>query len=261
MKTFLRSLSFSLLFFIEVVTATAQNKYLLLEYVRLKPGITDSSSIIANTRKRLQEQQQKDHSVLQSTLWQSANPNNKAYQYIVITVFKNFNDYMSAYKNADSSKVFYSMTKGRLDTVTMNKNDSFEIVYTPMFQILADAGSPKKTPQILLNTRIKAASGKEMDYESLEMSDWLSIHKDLIKKGYESAFGFNKLIFPFNESNYNYTTMLFFDDETMFDKQDDIDYQPYMQANQSAFINSGRLRTEAGSDLLILVTILENGGK
>src|SRR5215831_18415418 len=128
MKTFQRVLLFSTIFCLAVNHAKTQNKYLLFEYVRLKPGITDSSSVIASTRKRLQEQQRKDHSVLQSSLWQSANPNNKAYQYVVVTVFKNFNDYMSAYKNSDSAKVFYSMTKGRLDTMTTEKNDSFQIV-------------------------------------------------------------------------------------------------------------------------------------
>jgi len=244
-----------------VLTAPAQNKrYLLLEYIKLKPGITDSSSVIENTRKRLQLQKEKDHSVLQSNLWEDVNPGNEKYQYVVATVFKNFNDYLAEYKNRDSN-MFFSVSKDRFDSVTTKKSDSFEVVYATIFEILAEAGAAK-LPQFLLSTDIKATSGKEMDYESLEMTDWLPIHEDLIKKGYESAFNFNKLIFPEGvSSSYNYCTLLFFDDEAMFNKQDDIDYEPYMRANQGAFINSGRLRTEVHSELLKLVTVLEKGAE
>jgi len=256
MKPLIRLLCFLLMFGMFIRTVSAQNKYLLLEYIRLRPDVTDSSSIIENIQKRLQQQNQKDHSVIQSTIWQTVNPNNKDFQYIVATVFKNFNDYMSEYKNRDSSNVYYSMSKGRLDTVTNKANDSFEIVSTPIFEMLADAGSPNKQPKYLLITKIKAMGGREAAYESSEIGDWLPIHQDLIKRGYESSFGFNKLIFPLSRSDYNYTTFLFFADEDMFNKQDDIDYQPYMQANQSAFINSGRLHKDVHAELVQFITVL-----
>jgi len=256
MKLFIRFFLFALIFGMFARAASAQNKYLLLEYIRLRSDITDSSSIIENIQKRLQQQNQKDHSVLQSTMWQTVNPNNKDFQYIVTTVFKNFNDYMSEYKNRDSSDVYYSISKGRLDTVTNEASDSFEVVSTPIFEMLADAGSPNKQPEYLLITKIKAMSGREASYESSETGDWLPIHRDLIKRGYESAFGFNKLIFPLSRSDYNYSTFLFFADEEMFNKQDDIDYQPYMQANQSAFINSGRLHKDVHAELVKFITVL-----
>jgi len=253
--------SFILMFCLGITTASAQNNnYLVLEYMRLKPGITDSSPIIENTRQRLQQQNEKDHSVIQSTVWQSVNPNNKDYQYVVATIFKNFNDYLSQYKNNDSG-VFYSLSKGRLDTAAASENDSFQIVHTPIFEMLAGAGSPKKQPKYLLNTQIKAASGREMIYESSEFQDWLPIHEDLIKKGYESSFNFNRLIFPLSRSDYNYSTLIFFEDEAMFNKQDDIDYDPYMRANQAAFIKSGTLHKDMHAELLQFVTVLDVGKK
>jgi hypothetical protein len=259
MKTIGYSLLLVVIFCFAVLLVSAQNNnYLLLEYIKVKPGVTDSTSVIENTKKRLQIQKQKDHSVLQSTMWESVNPNNKEYQYVIVTVFKNFNDYLSQYKNSDSG-IYYSLSKGRLDSAAAAKTDSFEIVSTPIFEMLAQAGTPKKQPEYLLNTKIKAASGKEIPYESTEMQDWLPIHQDLIKKGFESAFNFNKLIFPLSSSDYNYNTLLFFEDETMFNKQDDIDYEPYMQSNQSAFINSGTLHKDLRSELLKFITVLDNG--
>lgn len=260
-KYFAKILAISICTLVVCRHASAQNRYLLLEYIKLKPGITDSSSIIANTRQRLQQQNERDHSVLQSSLWESLSTKNKGYDYIVATVFKNFNDYMSQYKNRDSTNVYYSLSKGRLDSASTNTNDSFAIVYTPIFEVLAQTPVKGKQPELLLMKNIKATSGKEIVYENLEMSDWLPIHQDLMKKGYEYGYNLNRLIFPLRGSPYNYTTCLFYADEAMFDKQDDIDYEPYMRANQAAFINSGRLRTEADSDLLKFVTDLNSEEK
>lgn len=258
MKVPIRSFALILSVCLFISSAFAQNKkYLLLEYIRMNSGITDSSSFIENIKTRLQQQNQRDHSVISSTVWQTVNPNNKNFQYIVASVFKNFNDYMSEYKNRDSSNVYYSLSKGRLDTVNSNASDSFEIVNTPIFEMLADAGNPAQQPQYLMITKIKAMSGREASYEASEINDWLPIHQDLIKKGYESAFGFNKLIFPLSRSDYNYTSFVFYRDEAMFNKQDDIDFQPYMQANQSAFINSGQLHKDVRSELVQFVTALE----
>jgi hypothetical protein len=244
------------------LTAPAQNKrYLLLEYIKVKPGTTGANPVIENTRERIEAQKEKDKSVLGSSVWEvvNSNPNNSKYQYVVASVFNNFNDYLAEYKNRDSN-MFFSVSKDRFDSVSVKKSDSFEVVYAAIFEILAEAGRAKQQPQYLLNTDIKATSGNEMSYESLEMTDWLLIHQDLIKKGYESVFNFSKLIFPDGvRSPYNYCTLLFFDDEAMFDKQNDIDWEPYMRANQSAFISSGRLRTEVHSELLKLVTALETG--
>src|SRR5215831_12183895 len=150
MKKLVRSLSLSLVFCVTILFACAQNKYIVLEYIRLKPGITDSSSIIENIRERLKLQQQRDHSVLQSLLWQSVNPNNKDYQYVAVTAFKNFNDYLSSYKNNDSG-TYYSLSKGRLDSVASAQNDSFEIVRTPIFEMIAETATPNKQPRFLLN--------------------------------------------------------------------------------------------------------------
>jgi hypothetical protein len=246
---------------IAALSVTAQNKrYLLLEYIKVKPGITSANPVTENTRERIQQQREKDNTVLTSSLWEVVNsdPNSSKYQYIVASIFSNFNDYLAEYKNRDSN-MFFSVSKDRFDSVSLKKSDSFDVVYAAIFEILAEAGVAKQPPQYVLNTDIKATSGNERSYESLEMTDWLAIHQDLIKKGYERSFNFSKLIFPdVVRSSYNYCTLLFFDDEAMFDKQNDIDWEPYMRANQSAFISSGRMRTEVHSELLKLVTVLDN---
>jgi hypothetical protein len=259
MKAITCSLFISL-FSMAVLTVTAQNKYLLFEFIKMKPGITDTSSVMNYTRNRVETQEKKFKSVLWSSVWQVVNParNKNQYDYIVATVFKNFNDWLSEYKNSDSKGIFYSMTKGRLDSASIHKSDSFDIIYTPIFEVLADAGSLKKQPQLMLVKDIKATPGKEVAYESLEMEDWLPIHQDLIKKDYEAAYNFSGLNFPQGGSDYNYSTLIFFTDDAMFDKQNDIDYDPYMRKNQSAFINASTLNKEIFSELLKLVSFVKN---
>jgi hypothetical protein len=164
---------------------------------------------------------------------------------------------MAEYKNRDAKGVFYSITKGRLDSASIHKSDSFDIVYTPIFEEHGTTGALKKIPKLLLVKYVKATPGKEMPYESLEMRDWMPIHKDLIKKDFESGYHFNKLIFPEDEE-YNYSTFTFFANDAMFEKQSDINYDPYMRANQSAFINAGTLSKEVFSEMFMLIGVLKN---
>jgi len=249
------------LFAIMASAASAQNdNYLLLEYIKMKPGITDTAPVMRYIRNRVDSQEKKFHSVLWSTVWQVANParNKNRYDFVTVTVFRNFNDWMAEYKNRDAKGVFYSITKGRLDSASIHKSDSFDIVYTPIYEVHGTTGALNKQPQLLLVKYMKATPGKEMPYESLEMRDWMPIHKDLIKKDFESGYHFNKLIFPEGGEEYNYSTFTFFANDAMFEKQSDIDYDPYMRANQSAFINSGTLSKEVFSEMFLLVGVLKN---
>lgn len=249
-----------MLFCTITISSKAQNKYLLLEYIKMKPGITDTSSVMHYIHNRIDEQEKKFKSILWSSLWQVANPARvkNQYDYVITTEFKNFTDWLSEYKNKDSKGVFYSITKGRLDSASIHKSDSFDIVYTPIFEVLADAGNLKKQPKLLLIKYVKATPGKEVSYEGLEIDDWVPIHQDLIKKQFESAFSFSGLYFPQEGSDYNYITFTYFADDAMFDKQNDVDYDPYMRSNQSAFINAGNLNKEIFSEMLVQVAFLKS---
>jgi hypothetical protein len=263
MKVFTCSLFISL-FSLATVTADAQNsKYLLLEFIKMKPGITDTASVMKYIRNRVDAQEQKFKSIVWCSVWQVANPahNKNQYDYITTTVFRNFNDWLAEYKNRDNKGVFYSLTKGRMDSASIHKSDSFEIIYTPISEVVTETGALDKQPQLLLVKYIKATPGKERPYEQLETVDWLPIHQDLIKKKFETAYNFNRLIFPEGSSDYNYSKFTFFTDEAMLDKQDDIDYDPYMRSNQSAFINAGTLNKEVFAELLKLVAVVKNGDK
>jgi hypothetical protein len=120
-----------------------------------------------------------------------------------------------------------------------------------------EAGDLSKGPQLLLIKYEKATPGKERSYEQLEAGDWLPIHDDLVKKDFETAYTFNRLIFPEAGSDYDYTSFTFFTDDAMFEKQNDIDYDPYMRANQSAFINAGTLHKAVFSEMLKLVAVVK----
>lgn len=224
----------------------------------MKPGITDTASVMNYVRGRIESQEKKFNSVIWSSVWQVTNPARvkNQYDFVITSLFKNFNDWLSEYKNKDSKGIFYSMTKGRLDSASIHKSDSFDIIYTPIFETLADAGSLKKQPQLLLIKYMKATPGKEVAYEGLEIDDWIPIHQDLIKKQYETAFNFSGLNFP-QGGDFNYSTLTFFEDDAMYDKQNDVDYDPYMRSNQSAFINAGNLNKEIFSEMLKLVAFLK----
>ena len=238
--------------------AEAQNEYLLMEFVKNKSSFTDTTAVMHYIRGRIDEQEKKFKSVIRSTVWQPVNAarNRHQYDYVIVTSFKNFTDWLSEYKNVDSKGVYYSLTKGRLDSTSMRKNDSFDIIYTPIYEIFAET-QLREEPQLLLMKYVKATPGKESSYETLQINDWLSIHQDLIKKNFEAAYNFSKLIFPEAGGVFNYTNFLYYKDDAMFEKQNDIDYDPYMRANQSAFINGGNLSKEIFSEMFKLVTVVK----
>jgi len=116
-----------------------------------------------------------------------------------------------------------------------------------------------------VNTKL---AGNRLLWEMLEQESFRKMvkkykpelidHQDLIKKDYETAYNFSGLSFPQEGSDYNYSTLIFYSDDAMFDKQNDIDYDPYMRKNQSAFINAGTLNKEIFSELLKLVAFVKS---
>lgn len=250
-------LSLLIVLFVSPLT-NAQNEYVLMEFVKMKRGITDTTSVMNYIRSRVDVQEQKFKSVIHSTVWQPVNParNKNQYDYVIVTSFKSFTDWLSEYKNVDSKGVYYSLTKGRLDSTSMRKNDSFDIIYTPIYEMFAETDM-NATPGLMLIKYVKATPGKETAYENLQTGDWLTIHKDLIKKNFEAGYNFSKLIFPESGGDFNYTNFLYFKDDAMFEKQNDIDYDPYIRSNQSAFINAGSLNKEIFSEMFSLVAAVK----
>lgn len=257
MKPILSNIAFTAGFCISVVAASAQDTtYLLLEYTKVKAGTTMAYPDIEKLYKKIQVQRERDSSILDWTVWAVVSPRqDNEYEYVVATLYNKFNDYLGTYfYNNELSKDSVTNTYIRQQRVT-------DSVQPFLYQILAKTGMPPHLPKYLVKTEIRTAPGKAYDYESMELREWMPIHKDLIKKGYESAYNFGRLIAPLDYSMSNYTTFLFFDDENMFDKQHNIDWSPYMKANQAAFINSGILRTETHSEILTLLASLNHENK
>jgi hypothetical protein len=205
----------------------------------------------------MEVQQEKDSSIIDWSVWAVIVPRkNNEYKYVVATLFKEFNNYLETYINHGQLFDTASNFKKQASSQKRQMQDS---IHSFIYQVLAHTSLPGHLPKYLLKTEIRTAPGKAMAYEFTEIRDWMPIHKDLIRKGYESAYNFSKLIFPLNISSpSDYMIFRFFDDEKMFDKQNNIDWQPYMKTNQSAFINSGILRTEVGAELLTLIASLKH---
>jgi hypothetical protein len=106
----------------------------------------------------------------------------------------------------DIHKIFLGISDDSINHMFGKTEVARDLLRSSVFQIVFSenlAGKP--VPKYVLCTQMKAAPGKEGDYESLEMKDWRPIHKDLIKGGFESAFNFSRLLFP-ADANYPYIT-------------------------------------------------------
>lgn len=263
MKTRAPSVIFIIIMFLMAISVSAQNsRYLLLEYIKLKTNSNNAYPLIENTCGKIQIQKQIDSTLLGCSIWKvvSSPDNHTSYHYIVATIFSDFSAYLEQYESRNTQKIFVQMADDSLKTVLERNADSFEVIHVQVYEVLAETGSATYLPKYMLCTDVKAAPGKRMAYESQEMQHWLPIHKDLIRKGFESAFNFSRLIYP-SDINfpYDYSVFCFFEDESMYSKRRKIDWDDYIQKKQGAFVNAGALRTEVHSELLSLVAFLDDG--
>jgi len=261
-----RSLFFVIIFLTMVFDASAQRTaYLVLEYMHVKPGNDSAYLQTENLWRKIHLQRQKDTTILDWSVWAVVLPSNinAEYQYVVATVYPGMNAYLKQYANLDVHKIFPGISDDSINHMFAKTGESRDLLRSSVFQILYSEGlGGQHLPNYVLYTQMKAAPGKESDYESLEMKDWRPIHKDLIKNGYESAFNFSRLLFPADASYpYNYAIFRFYNDGKMFDKQDNINFDKYMKANPNAFTNAGKLRTEVHTELLNKVVSLEEEAK
>lgn len=244
-------------FCIMILNAPAQkNAYLVLEYMKVKPGNEDKYLSVEKDWKKIHLQRLKDSTISHWSVWQVVAPYNMNadYQYVVATIYPRFSDYLEPFKNIEVSKIFTGITEDSVGRIFTKTGEARDMLSASVYEILAETGFPDHTPKYLLATTMKATPGKEGAYESLEMKDWLPIHKDLAKRGFESGFSFGRLMFPAdNKMTYNYSIFRFFDNAAMFDKQDQIKWQEYRAANIPAFDNAEKLRTEMNTQILTLV--------
>lgn len=258
MKTNIVASIFCVCFCCSISYSYAQNKtYLLLEYLKVKPGQKNIDCLIDNACERIRLQTERDNSVIRSSIWKMMDQPDKTdgYEYIVATVFSTFNQYLQAYVNG-SKNAFIAVSD---DSIIMLSKNAIKLNQALIFEVVADTWSKSALPKLLMCTQIRTAPGKKVAYESTQLSDWMPIHENLIKNGFERAFNCSKLIFPYNfNTPYDFCIFQFFDDEQMYDKQNDIDWQPYIQKNQSAFVNTGMMGTEVNTELLSLVAVLQS---
>ena len=260
------SLLFVIIFLTMFFGASAQRTaYLVLEYMHVKPGNDSIYMQVENLWRKIHLQRQKDSTILDWGVWAVVLPSdmNGEYQYVVATVYPSFSAYLNPYANMDIHKIFPGISDDSINHMFAKTGEARDLLRSSVFQIVFSEGlGGKPVPKYVLATQMKAAPGKESDYESLEMKDWRPIHKDLIKNGFESAFNFSRLLFPADANYpYNYAIFRFYDDAKMFDKQDKIDFDKYMKANPNAFTNAGKLRTEVHTELLNKIISLEQEAK
>jgi len=150
---------------------------------------------VENLWRKIHLQRQKDSIILDWGVWAVVLPSdtNGEYQYVVATVYPSFSAYLDPYANMDIHKIFPGISDDSINHMFAKTGEARDLLRSSVFQIVFSEGlGGKPVPKYVLATQMKAAPGKESDYESLEMKDWRPIHKDLIKNGYESAFNFSR---------------------------------------------------------------------
>ncbi len=256
---------FTIITCVMIFGAGAQNKaYLVLEYMHVKQGNENAYLQAESLWKNIHQHRQKAGSIFSWSVWEVTAPYNMnaAYQYVVATVYPRFSDILDSYDKIDVHQLFPGASDDSLNHIFSAANASRDFLRSDIYEILYETGLNGHMPQYMIITEMKAAPGKQVAYESLEIKDWKPIHQDLIKNGFESAFSFSRLMFPSGANVlHDYSIFRFYNDPGMFDRQDKVNWEKYSTANPAAFSKAKALRTEVRSELLRKVRSLETESK
>src|SRR5581483_9863958 len=159
---------------LSVLAVPAQDTtYLLLEYTKVKAGTTMAYPDLEKLYKKIQVQRERDNSIVDWNVWAVLSPrHDNEYEYVVATLYNKFNDYLGSYFYDDQ------LTKDSVTNTYMRQARNADSVQPFLYQILAKTGMPRHLPKYLVKTEIRTAPGKAYDYESMEMREWMPIHRD-----------------------------------------------------------------------------------
>lgn len=226
--------------------------YMTLEFMHVKPGGDNEYIQIENIWRKIHEQQLKAGKIYTWSVWEVIAPYNlnAKYNYVVLTVYPKFSDYLEPYKNIKIQDVFPNLSKDSIGHIFQRTDKAREMVSTSVYKVMDRNAKPKVQTEYVSFTEMKAAPGKEAAYENLEMKDWKKIHQDLINNGFEEETVFLRLLFPAESNNpYNYAIARSFKDAEMFDKMSQTDWNKYKKMYPAAFANVEGLRTEVHTEI------------
>lgn len=211
----------AMLFFSRNVVAQ-ENPFITLEYMHVKPGNDNAYMQVENFWREIHIAQQKKGNILGWSIWEVEAPYkmDAPYQYVVLTVYPHFSNYLHPYAGIDIPGVFPGATKDSLDKMFSETGKVRDLIARDIFSADGHAGNTNgDSINYLMATYIKVAPDKEQAFESFMKNHSKPVANKVIKGGYANFWWYGGLMFSNGNAPYNHIMVVNWGRDNMFDKE------------------------------------------
>lgn len=249
----------SVLFFSR--NAVSQEKpFVTFEYMRVKPGNDNAYMQVENFWRHIHLWQQKKGDIIAWNVWQVIAPYrlHAGYQYVVVTVYPHFSDYLNAYEGIDMHQIFPDASEDSLRKMFTMTDTARERVSSDIFHVTYFNGNGKNLNYAMVEYA-KVSPENEQANGSYMKDHMKPIASDIIKKGFADEWWYGGLMFGHGEKgHYNHVVVYSWENDNMFDKEPP--FAQYEKKDPVAF-EGYKWATREGNELLHKVVSLESPAK
>lgn len=241
----------------------AQEKvFITLEYMHVKPGNSNAYLQIENSWRQIHLAQLKKGNIEGWSVWEVVAPYkmDAPYQYVVLTVYPHFSNFLNPYDGIDIHQVFSNTSKDSLNKMFAGTEKVRDMVKQDIFSPGGHVGNTNgDSINYLMATYVKVAPDKEQSFESFMKDHWKALVNKVVNGGYANFWWYGGLMFN-NGINapYNHIMVVNWARDNMFDKEPPFDQ--YRKEDPSAF-EGYKWSTRARRILLHKVLSLDKGLK
>jgi hypothetical protein len=183
----------------------------VVDYMKVKPGNAGKYLEVEKAWRKIHEARVKSGEILSWTLYENMFAGaDEAYQYVTVTIYKDFAAYEKMNWDASSKAAYPNYTSKEWDDLMQKTGESRTISSMDVFNRVVDAGVPStKAPVYFMLSCMNVKPGAEANYEKLERDYYKPLHAEFIKKGAMEGWGIWSK-FPGNMKDYQYVAVNMF---------------------------------------------------
>lgn len=216
--------------------ATSQEKpFIVLEYMHVKPGNAQAYLQVENFWQHIHQAQLKNGTILTWSVWQVVAPYdmNAPYQFVAVTAYAHFNDYLHPYKGIDIRQVFAGASEDSLNKMFTETGKARDLIRSDIFKVQDNISDDKDTKYVLASY-LKVSPDKEQAFHAFMNDHRKPLAEDVVTKGFADQWWYGGLMFPEGSGTpYNHIICVQWDRDDMFDREPPFDQ--YRKKDPAAF--------------------------
>lgn len=239
-----------------------EDPFIVFEYMHVKPGNGNEYLQVENIWRQIHLARQKAGNILGWSVWEVVAPykSDAPYQFVVLTVYPHFSNFLNPDSGIGFAKVFPNITKDSIGRIFSKTGEVREMVQRDIFAVDDHVGIPNgDSINYLMATYVKVTPEKEKDFHAFVKDHWKPVVEKVVNGGYAKFWWYGSMLFPNGENDpYNHIMVVNWRGDNMFDTEPP--FAQYQKDDPAAF-DGYKTSTRAHRVLLHKVVSLKGLGK